>query len=178
MARAQRSLVVDLIRRALPQTLLIMAIGALAGFAVNSRRADPLPLDLPGFLLLPESGAPAVFPSAARELFAEAEYVFVDARPEQEYIAEHISDALSMPLGRFQELLPELRMWTAGQPILVYGSQRDFVTVDDLARRLHEAGESEVKLMIPGIEAWSARGYPVQRGRQGLLIEELEDWPE
>ncbi len=168
MAHAPRSFVADLLLRASPQALVLIALGTAAGFALNARRTDPLPLDLPGFYLLPESGAEVVFPTRAHELFEQGEHVFVDVRVQEDYLAQHIHGAFSLPLARFDELKPELLSWTAGQPILVYGSQNDFVSADDLARRLKSAGETVV-LLVPGFEAWAARGLPLESGDAGLL---------
>jgi rhodanese-related sulfurtransferase len=171
MARPRRSLLTGLLLRAFPQALLLLAVGAAVGFALNARRADPLPVNLPGFLLLTESGAQVVFPMRARELFDQGLHVFVDARREDAYIEQHIEGAFSLPIARFDELAPELRLWTAGQPILVYGSERDFVSADDLARRLIASGEKEVLLLAPGFEAWAARGLPLESGDGGILGE-------
>lgn len=168
MAPAPRSFVAELLLKALPQALILIAVGAAAGFALNARRTDPLPLDLPGFYLLPESGAKVVLPGQARELFDQGDHIFVDARDEGDYLAQHIEGAFSLPLERFDELRTELLTWTAGQPILVYGSQNDFVSADDLARRLKTSGETVV-LLVPGFEAWSARGLPLESGDAGIL---------
>ena len=169
MAPASRSFFAELLLKALPQALVLTAIGAAAGFALNARHVDPLPLDLSGFFLLTDSGAEVVFPGRARALFDRGEHIFVDARDEGDYLTNHIEGAFSLPLPRFDELLPELLTWTAGQPILVYGGERDFVSADDLARRLKTSGEEEVVLLAPGFEAWAARGLPVESGDGGLL---------
>jgi len=169
VAAASRSFLAGLLRRAVPETLVLIALGAAAGFALNARRADPLPLDLPGFLLLPESGAQVVFPMQAREHFEAGDHIFVDARAEAAYVERHIEGALSVPVARFDELAAELRLWTAGQPVVVYGSEHDFVSADDLARRLIAAGEQQVVLLVPGLEAWVARGLPVETGSDGIL---------
>lgn len=178
MAASGRSFIAGLLLRAVPETLLLIAVGAAAGFALNARHADPLPLDLPGFLLLPESGAQVVFPTRAREHFDQGTHVFVDARAEAAYIEQHVEGAFSVPLARFDEVAPELRMWTAGQPVLVYGSESDFVSADDLARRLITAGEKQVFLLVPGFEAWAARGFPVETGGEGILGDpgDGDDW--
>ena len=86
-------------------------------------------------------------------------------------LAGHIEGALCLPPGRFTFLYPELQAWSAGQPLLVYGSAREFNLVDDLAGRLLESGEPQVVFLIDGIEAWQARGYPMESGPDGLLEE-------
>ncbi|MBD3235418.1 MAG: hypothetical protein GF330_01795 [Candidatus Eisenbacteria bacterium] len=155
--------------RWLLETLLILILGSAGGWLLNSLRTEPLPLDIPATQLLTESGARIVTPGAARRLFEEGEYVFVDARPIDDYIESHIEGALSLPTSRFDELYRELTLWSGGQPLLVYGSALEVPVADDLARRLGEAGEEVVVIMTAGFEAWQARGYPVERGAGGLL---------
>jgi rhodanese-related sulfurtransferase len=163
------SFLIALLRRALPETLVIIAVGTAGGFVLNSRQIDPLPLDLPASLLLVESGAEAVFLSRARQLFEEGEYIFVDVRSEERFRAGHIEGAFSLPVERFAELYPLLQTWTGGQPILVYGAARDIPLVDDLAKHLIESGEESVARLAAGYAAWVARGYPVETGSEGLL---------
>jgi len=164
-----RSFWAYLLRRAVLPALIVVAIGAAGGFTLNHLRTDPLPLDLPGHLLLTESGARGVFLGEARRMFDEAEYIFVDVRGTEAFLEEHIEGALSLPLTRFQELYPELQVWSAGQPVLVYGSKGNFLEVDDLARRLRDRGEEEVTFLIPGFEGWTDKGFPVESGSDGLL---------
>lgn len=167
----------DLLRRALPQALLLIVLGTIMGFALNATRLDPLPVNLPGNLLLTESGARAVFLGKARDLFEEGQFIFIDARGSDTFIEGHIEGAFALPLEQFAELYPELQTWTAGQPLLVYGSAADIVVVDDLAHLLLKAGEKEVVLLATGFEGWTSRDYPVESGPDGLLIEESQGWP-
>jgi rhodanese-related sulfurtransferase len=158
-----------LLRRALPQALLLCALGALLGLGLNALRPDPLPIDLPGALLLNESGASVVFTEGARRLFDEGRYIFVDARDAEHFARGHIEGAFGMPLSEFDALYPELQTWTAGQPLLVYAARERFLVADDLARRLRQEGEPDVVILGSGYEGWTARGYPVETGREGLL---------
>lgn len=164
-----------ILQRALPQAIVIIIVGAAVGFALNQTRVDPLPIDLPEPLLLTESGARAVFLGEARQLFDEADYIFVDARTKEQFVLEHVEDAFCLPLEEFVPLYHELQVWTAGQPLVVYSSMRDIGLADDLARRLLEAGEEEVLILADGIEGWSERGYPLASGTDGLLDEEYDD---
>jgi rhodanese-related sulfurtransferase len=155
--------------RYLLEMVVLLVLGAAAGVALNALRPDPLPYDLPGTLLRTESGVRAVFIREARHLFDAAEYVFVDAREKDEYLAGHIEGALSLPTGHFEGLYPELQTWSDGQPLLVYAGSTSLLPADELARLLKEAGESNVRLFASGYEAWRARGYPIARGAEGLL---------
>ncbi len=173
-----RSFWAHLLCRALPEALLLVALGAVAGFAYNSARLDPLPVDLPANVLLTESGARVVFPGKARELFEQGEYVFVDARDEDSYVDGHVADAFSLPLERLAELYPLLLDWTGGQPLLVYGNAAEIVVADDLAAGLRDHGEKDVLLLAAGYEGWVARDYPVETGRAGVLDENEGAWPD
>ncbi|MCK4303583.1 MAG: rhodanese-like domain-containing protein [Candidatus Eisenbacteria sp.] len=174
-ARGKDSFLIALLLRALPQGLVLVAIGAAAGFALNQTRLDPLPLNLPSNLLLTESGAQVIFLGKARQLFEEGNYIFVDARPQQAFLEQHIEGAFSLPLEHFARLHLELQAWTAGQPILIYGRAAASLVPDDLARQLQKAGEEQVAMLAVGFEAWRDRGYPVESGPEGLLSDE-DSW--
>jgi rhodanese-related sulfurtransferase len=148
---------------------ILLVLSAGAGAILNGLRRDGLPYDLPASVLTNESGVRAVFIGEARRLFDEADYVFVDARREEDYRAGHIEGALSLPAAQFDALYPELQVWAAGQPLLVYGSAFGPLIAEDLARHLRERGEKEVLLFAPGYEGWLARGYPTATGDDGVL---------
>lgn len=165
--------------RIIVETTLILVVGAAAGIAINAARSEPLPYDLSGSHLLTESGAQIIPPGKARKLFEEGEYVFIDARQSADYIQNHIEAALSLPTARFDALYPELKLWSGGQPLLIYGSEVEVSVADDLARRLMEMGEEKVAILTAGFEAWQTRGYPVEAGADGLLVpEDDQDWDE
>ncbi len=171
----------ELIGRALPQALVIVLVGSALGFILNSTRTDPLPFDLPASQLLTESGAEVIFLGRAKQIFDGVDYIFIDARREAAFIAGHIPHAFNLPVEEFDLLYRELQGWTAGQPLVVYGSRELFNLADDLARRLLESGEQEVLLFASGYEGWVERGYPSEQGEDGLLLntdefEEDEDW--
>jgi rhodanese-related sulfurtransferase len=154
---------------------ILIVLATALGLMVNAVRRDPLPLNLPGHLLLTESGARVVFLSEAQRLYDDADYVFVDARDEAAFLAGHIEGALSLPTQRFAELYPELKLWTAGQPLLLYGDAGNLLTADDLAIQLLKAGEARVLLLAEGLNGWLARGYPVATGSDGLLTLDDEE---
>ena len=160
--------------RILLETLVIVVIGAGAGVALNAFRPDPLPYALPGTVLETESGVRAVFIREAYRLFEAGDYIFVDAREEDEFRAGHIEGALSLPFERFPTLYPELQVWAAGQPLLVYGGSANLIAADELARALREQGEEELLIFAAGFESWRAHGYPVETGETGQLSESEE----
>ncbi|MFH1143746.1 MAG: rhodanese-like domain-containing protein [Candidatus Eisenbacteria bacterium] len=157
------------------EAAVLVALGAGAGFSLNVVRTDRLPLDLPPALLLAESGARAVFPAEAYARFREGESIFVDARDTAAFLEGHIEGALSLPLASFDELFDTFRIWTGGQPLIVYSARDQILPADELARRLIAAGETEVLILASGFEGWAAHGRPVEAGPEGLLeVEEFQ----
>jgi len=157
--------------RFLLEILMIALLGAGAGALLNALRPDPLPYVLPGSVLQIESGVRAVFIREAHRLFEAGDYIFVDAREEEEFRAGHIEGALSVPVALFDALYPELQVWVAGQPLLIYGGSPSLLSADELARRLRAKGEKKLLIFAAGFEGWRARGYLVETGGEGLLRE-------
>jgi len=155
--------------RRLLEVVLLVAIGTVAGLALNAARRDPLPYDLPASLLLTESGTRVILPPEAERLYTQAAAVFVDARAPGAFIAGHIEGALGLAPDRFAELYPELELWSGGMPLILYGERGNVLAPDDLAMRLREAGQTEVVLLGFGFEGWQARGFPTASGPEGLL---------
>ncbi|MBP7669224.1 MAG: rhodanese-like domain-containing protein [Candidatus Eisenbacteria bacterium] len=154
------------------EAVLVLAIGATAGFARNALRTDPLPYRLSPSLLTIESGARAVFPKEALRLHDRAEHIFVDARSRDAFVNGHIAGALSLPVAQFDELIESLDLWAGGQPLLVYGGRAEPLSADELARRLIESGHAEVLLLAQSFEEWKRAGAPVETGSEGSLDED------
>jgi rhodanese-related sulfurtransferase len=161
----------------LTESAILLLIATVLGLAINAVRRDPLPYDLPASTLSTRSGARVVFLAQARRLFEEGNYVFVDTRDEAAFLREHIEGALSLPARDFAALYPELTVWTAGQPLLLYGVSGNLLTADDVAQQLHAAGMRDVIMLAEGIGEWKVRGYPIAAGADGLLTPQTdEEW--
>lgn len=179
MDNGRSGLLFYFLSRVIPQVMVLALVGSAVGVFLNSRDVDSLTLDLPGSILLSESGAATVLTGRAANIYDGGDYIFVDARPEAVFAQRHIRDSLCLPYERFDALYPLLEDWTGGQSVLVYGSLREPQIADDLARRLIEAGEVDVYLYVGGIEGWAEAGLPLAQGDEGLLREENwseEDW--
>jgi rhodanese-related sulfurtransferase len=163
------------VRRIALEILAILLIGAGAGVLLNALRPDPLPYALPGTVLETECGVRAVFIREAHRLFEAGDYVFVDAREDGEFRAGHIEGALSLPAEQFRALYPELQVWAAGQPLLIYGASENLLAADELARSLREEGEPKLLIFAAGFEGWRARGYPTETGEAGRLRDGRSD---
>lgn len=88
--------------------------------------------------------------------------IFVDARPADQFAAGHIPGAVNRRLGEVSSsaMDPDLARY---RRIVVYGDNPGSAAAIALAKRLFEAGHSEVVFYEPGFEAWKAAGLPVEK---------------
>jgi len=82
--------------------------------------------------------------------------IWVDARPDEEFAADHVPGAISLNEDRWNELLPQfLAVWTPGKKVVVYCSSLSCNASREVARRLRkEAQLSDVFVLEGGWEAW------------------------
>jgi len=82
--------------------------------------------------------------------------IWVDARPDEEFAADHVPGAISLNEDRWNELLPQfLTVWTPGKKVVVYCSSLSCNASREVARRLRkEAQLSDVFVLEGGWEAW------------------------
>jgi rhodanese-related sulfurtransferase len=86
--------------------------------------------------------------------------LWVDARPESEYEAEHIPGAVSLNPDNWSERLPHfLDEWRPAQKTVVYCSAASCDTSREVADRLRRSGVDPVYYLRGGWEAWKA--HPV-----------------
>ena len=82
--------------------------------------------------------------------------VWVDARPDEEFVHDHVPGALSLNEDRWNELLPEfLATWSPGKKVVVYCSAESCDLAREVAERLRkEAQIPDVFVLEGGWEAW------------------------
>ncbi len=82
--------------------------------------------------------------------------LWVDARPDAQYEAEHIPGAISLNEDRWGELLPQfLTSWSPEKQTVVYCSSQSCAASHEVARRLREeAGLKNVFVLHGGWETW------------------------
>jgi rhodanese-related sulfurtransferase len=82
--------------------------------------------------------------------------IWVDARPDAEFVRDHVPGALSLNEDRWNELLPQfLAAWSPGKKVVVYCSAESCDLAREAAERLRkEAQISEVFVLEGGWEAW------------------------
>lgn len=82
--------------------------------------------------------------------------VWVDARPDEEFVHDHVPGALSLNEDRWNELLPQfLAAWSPGKTIVVYCSSLSCNASREIARRLRKQAQlPDVFVLEGGWEAW------------------------
>jgi len=99
----------------------------------------------------------------AKEIYDKGHVLFVDARSQDNYEEGHVSGAVSLPLGEFDEKIESfLSKHALDQPMVTYCSGRTCEDSHHLARLLLEAGFTDVRVFIDGFPGWEAEGYPVE----------------
>jgi rhodanese-related sulfurtransferase len=88
---------------------------------------------------------------------------FIDARPPEDYAAEHIPGAHSMPEERDHEIYEQLLAELAPDAIVVtYCQSMNCDEAHLLARSLREAGITNVYVFAGGLKEWLEENNPVQ----------------
>jgi rhodanese-related sulfurtransferase len=157
---------------------VIVAVACVVAVGVNAARLGGLPL-LPGEVPCP--GVSRVLwgrfenaePSEARRLWQEASAAFVDARPHEEYIFNHVPGAVNLPYRKFSSSFAENESLLAPTGVVViYGDGKPCGDHLRVAKLLAARGFTKIKLLHGGYPAWEAGGYPVQgghtRGQMGV----------
>jgi len=97
-----------------------------------------------------------VSPQQAQKLIDEGAK-FVDIREQDEYIREHILNALSWPVSRWnQQSLP----YPADTPVIFHC--RSGMRTKNNAGVLESLGSNQMYLLEGGLDAWKKAGFPVR----------------
>jgi rhodanese-related sulfurtransferase len=113
-----------------------------------------------------------------RSLLEANMVVLLDARNRIDYHNGHIPQAVSVPLGEFQQKYPEIKELLAnadeqGKSIVIYCIGVHCLDSSLLAKELQKNGHREIFVYKGGIEEWQELGYPVE-GAQGTPQETIE----
>jgi rhodanese-related sulfurtransferase len=83
--------------------------------------------------------------------------LWVDARSQQEYDAEHVPGAILLNLEGWNSLFPRfLDQWSPEQRIVVYCSSTSCELSHEVAARLEKSGVSPIYVLKGGWEEWKA----------------------
>ena len=82
--------------------------------------------------------------------------MWVDARPDTQFQAGHIPNAVQLNEDRWDELLPQLLgTWSPDRKVIVYCSSQSCAASHEVAKRLREnAGLKDVYVLKGGWETW------------------------
>lgn len=143
------------------QVLLLLVAAAAWGLGANALRPEPLPLrgrlePLPPL----EAGAtlPSIHPLSARAAWENGAF-FVDVRDPAEYMAGHVSGALSLPADDFDaHYFDVVAGLDSDIPLVVYGAGPDSFRVRRVAQELTDRGHAGVDVVIAGLDSLYAAG--------------------
>jgi rhodanese-related sulfurtransferase len=147
--------------------LLILSVAA--GLAVNTMRADRLPLigDFSvGARMTTATGERMdIALEEVEKLFFTHGAVFIDARPAEDYARGRIQGARSLPWQdvelNFIGVTADLDLAT---PIVTYCDGETCELSHDLALFLRDAGFINTRVLVNGWSAWQQAGLPVEAG--------------
>jgi rhodanese-related sulfurtransferase len=135
---------------------------ASAGKPAPDRGAGPAPVRP-----APAKPVEALFTTLrdAKALFDGGQALFVDARHQADYAAEHISGALSLYVDDVEALYTRV---LGGVPkdkaVVTYCSDAQCEAAVKLADALVARGHTRVFILLDGLPGWTAAGYPTRAG--------------
>ena len=154
------------------ELMIIIGISVLFGFAVNTFSPKGIALfgnwdTSKGVISAKSKGDENYFfeeieeIQAAKEIFDHGEALFLDARHPDAYHEGHIPGAVSLPVGRFDELIEGVRgRYPTSTSIITYCSGRECEDSHNLARLLFMEGYAHIRIFIDGYPGWEEMGYP------------------
>lgn len=96
-----------------------------------------------------------------KEIFDRGDTLFVDARHPDAYHEGHIPGAVSLPLGRFNDMIEDFRSnHPTSTAIITYCSGRECEDSHNLAQLLFMEGYTNIQIFIDGFPRWESKGYP------------------
>jgi len=100
----------------------------------------------------------------AEDLWRTAQAAIIDARRTSVYAEGHVPGALSVPASEDRKALPANVLNSPRAGILVvYCEGGDCQSSLLLAKRLHDEGFKDIRVMTGGWEAWKTAGLPEER---------------
>jgi len=93
----------------------------------------------------------------------ELSHVLLDIRPAKEAQQGFIKGAVSQPAGQLKKALKSFPDKKLNPPIFIYDAT-DSDAAKKAAKQIIAAGYTNVKLLIGGLNAWTAAGYPMETG--------------
>lgn len=154
------------------ELMIIIGISVLCGFAVNAYSPKGIALfgnwDTSKGVVSAKSKSHGNYffeeieeIQTAKEIFDRGDSLFVDARHPDAYHEGHIPGAVSLPVGRFDEMIEGFgSRYPTSTPIITYCSGRECEDSHNLARLLFTEGYTNIRIFIDGYPGWEEMGYP------------------
>ncbi len=99
----------------------------------------------------------------AKQYYDRGEVVFIDARSADDYSKGHVTGAISLPVGEFDEHINAfLDQYSPQQAMIIYCTGRSCQDSHHVAEMMMDFGYEKVSVMIDGFPGWEAKGYPVE----------------
>jgi rhodanese-related sulfurtransferase len=148
--------------------ILVLVAGAL-GIIVNLLRSDRLPLvgdwSPKALLTLPSGDDLAVPVEEARQAWFLHTAVFVDARPQDQFLLGHIEGACNIPWEAFDHEFPQVKdIIPQGTPIITYCDGEGCGLSRELAVAMLGMGYTNVRVLANGWSLWQMEHLPVATG--------------
>ncbi len=101
----------------------------------------------------------------AEDLWAAGEAVVFDARPERPFRESHMPRARNFPAPRSElKIPPDVLELQRERTLVVYCEGGDCQSSLLLAKRLHDEGFKDIRVMTGGWEEWKKAGLPEEKG--------------
>ena len=152
-------------RRAILQSLILSALGAIVGFAYNAASPEGISVKGGKEAILQQQGTRVLTTDEVKYYGQQQGTLMVDARSAEEYELGHISGAVSLPLDKFDQAFttvqPELRK---SKLIIIYCSGGSCGTSEEVAKKLGEKGFRDLAVFTDGLPGWMRAKLPITRG--------------
>lgn len=157
----------QILRKTLMQSFLLVTVAVVAGLAVNALRPDGLPLAgaAPSAVTLPADKTDIALKDAV-VLSLSKRAVFLDARTGFEFADGHIQGAVSVPVDDFERIFPGIEKDLAGKDaVIAYCDGEHCPLSGELAGKLAARGVKNVYVLKNGWTLWNNEGLPVEKGQ-------------
>lgn len=145
------------------EMLLILSLTLVGGIFINQLHPQGIRWEL----LLPLSAnAPTTFTSINPEdaflALMQEEAHFIDIRPAEEFEADHIAGAISLPLFDYFQSPDSLRKLATEKKYILYCFDPECKEAEMIAAEMIGYGFQDVAILEGGLSAWLGNGFPTE----------------
>ena len=153
--------------------LLVFAVGTVVGFAIGLVRGFPQvvaqpPVDETATCVSPVPAHPSIHwisQEDARALVSDGTVIFVDTRPEDLFVAGHVTGAMHVPIeaGTISDAI--VGAVRGGRMVVTYcDTASGCASSTRVAGLLAASGLADVRVLEGGFPQWLANGFPAEAG--------------